>query len=167
MPLEHLTEQTLQDISEGKKADFIAENHLRTCSRCRDHLEVMRAVESSLKVAPPVNLPADFSLKVVAELERQMDARKVWREWLSYGLMGVVGILVSVYFTGSQMTFDIFVNLAADILKNGGFAANRDLRSLLGDGSWYVIYAAFLLVIFDQLDQRLIQHRRGHPTARF
>ncbi|MCB0834471.1 MAG: hypothetical protein KDC45_13480 [Bacteroidetes bacterium] len=165
MELSHLSEEMLQACAEGEQPDEPSAEHLKTCAHCRQQLEVSRMLLRSLQAGPDIHLPVDFSWKVVANIEERTESRKAWREWLMYGALGLCCILITLYYTGSNFTFEMFSSWMADVwrAKSSGEWSARDLNTLFGNGYLYLAYVAFLLWIYDFLDQRFVQ--KGHRHA--
>lgn len=78
----------LSDYMDGAldpKEKELAEEHLRTCSACREELDALKALAKGLGSLESVNAPADFLDQLHHRMERPPKLSRI-REWLFYPL---------------------------------------------------------------------------------
>lgn len=160
--MKHLTDLEIQSFADRTSDDPDIAAHLESCKICRSHLEVYRSLFTELKKDDEPVLPKNFARMVVAQIEERNEAASLWREWGLIGLAGLVGVSISIYYAGSSLTGDVVTDTVKNIFQSRDSVASsfKHLQDWFNGGLSYLVYGAFLLLVFDWLDRKLIRPKR-------
>ena len=157
--MNHLTDNEIQLFAENLSVDPKVTAHLDACELCRSHLAAYRLLFTELKKEEQTVLPKNFAQMVVARIEEKDEVASLWREWALIGLAGVLGVGISIYYAGSSLTGDVVTDSVKNLFQSRESVVSsfRQLENWFNGGLSYLIYGAFLLLVFDWLDRKLIR----------
>ena len=120
----HISEERMLEVLDRLAVPWspAEADHLRSCPACAAVLDEYRALYPQLAGLPLPELPADFSLQVLANLPRAGQARQGAGPailWLGLGMM-TVGLLI-----GLQSFYGLFNNLGGSLGKLFGSFASQ------------------------------------------
>ncbi len=118
------------DLSSEEKARV--ENHLNACSKCRQALEERRLLSEAWTGLPPLELPADFTERVLARLDRSRRRRRPLRLVLLATAALSTASLALLFIISGQNVFSLLS------------AANKSLLEYAKDGAIICVKALAL-----------------------
>ena len=160
--MNHFTDREIQSLSDKTSNNPEIQAHLESCPICRSHVAAYRQLFSALKKDDESVLPNNFARMVVTRIEEKQEQKAVWRDWILIGIAGIMGVAISIYYTGSSLTGDVVTDSVKNLLHSRESVASsfRQVQNWFGGGLSYLIYGALLLLIFNWLDEKLIKSKR-------
>jgi len=128
----HLTEWDIQVLLDGNLPAAVARvfrEHLQQCNPCRKQFEQYTQVYRALNTEPE-SLPENFTDRVVSALHLESPKKDSFfnKEILLTGIFALLGLGISLYFTGVDFLLSFFRNMKLPHL-NVEFTA---LKQILG-----------------------------------
>lgn len=160
--MNHLTDREIQSLADKASDNPEIQAHLQSCPMCRSNASAYRQLFSALKKDDEAALPNTFASMVLSRIEEKQEQKAVWRDWILIGIAGIMGVAISIYYTGSSLTGDVVTDSVKNLLHSRESVASsfRQVQNWFGGGLSYLIYGALLLLIFNWLDEKLIKSKR-------
>jgi hypothetical protein len=168
MNTDHISEDRIMEILDRTASMTNGEtNHLHHCPLCKGIYLEYQGLYPQLEQANPIELPQDFSQRILDLLPPMPEARVKTSArllWLGLGLM-TIGLLV-----GLQAFYGLFTSLGGKIGPlsesiSRQFSAEHSFFSLFSSESIHLLLYIPLCFGFVGLLDRLIRHR-FHPLTR-
>jgi predicted anti-sigma-YlaC factor YlaD len=137
------------ELDQAERRDF--ERHVDACPKCRRAVEERRLLTEAAGSLPALELPADFSARVMARLERPRVTVFGWLAISAGSFASVVMLVVGVLTIGARSITDLVLgteSFLTSTLKNGAVLFGR--ATSLINLCFRVIYH-FLAALWDGL----------------
>ncbi|MBL7995059.1 hypothetical protein JNM05_06760 [bacterium] len=160
--MNHLSDHEIQSYSDKTSDNPEIQVHLESCPICRSHVAAYRQLFSELRKDDEPVLPNNFARMVLSRIEEKQEQKAVWRDWMLIGIAGILGVAISIYYTGSSLTGDAVTDSVKNLLQSRESVTSsfRQIQNWFGGGLSYLIFGGFLLLIFNWLDEKLIKSKR-------
>jgi len=110
-----------------------AEDHLSSCAGCRAALEERRMLARAAESLPPLELPPDFSVRIIAALSSGKVTLRSWLAALAFWLSSVV------------VTLGLFVLITGE--RGGGFLLSLIQAAWAGLKNAILLFARFATLV--------------------
>ncbi len=157
MDLNHISDETLQKISEGKlQPDKIASRHLQNCAQCRAALSTYRELVTELRNEEGFLLSADFADRVI---QKSGLGKKRSSDFIDTVLL-IASICSGLAVTGYYLFKSAFFEAIGNIIRLPRIDWHSMPASGISQNALMLIFALIILLIFGLMDRFL---RPGSP----
>jgi len=167
--VKHLTEDQIQEyldnsITTGKQ-EIAA--HLDSCQMCQNRVKEYKALFLQLKAAEPEMLSADFTSKVMVNIEAEVppvESSSVWA--IVFSVLGAILGLVSIgYFVNFKPLLEMFkISDAEQYFNRILFDELNGIAGYLNIDIGTVLYVGLALIIIAAIDY-IIRHHGRRPVS--
>ena len=170
MPLNHLTDEEIQDCLDGNLSPenaILVQEHLEACSFCQEALRRYQALYSSLGDDKGFELSPGFARSVVKKLPAEAETESHFN-YLNI-LLTILGIIVTVGVTLTYVDFRPLGRAFSHILPRQEFGSSLlgfaiDLLAGLNGNAGFLIIVLLTLLLIVALDRFILQPKYRRIT---